>query len=221
MRCSSPHAEFGSARTPWTDTVCCGEQHRQNQEVMRLHVKDRLKFSKRARVASGGAVATFALLGSGLVAGSAPAVGAEAPEAPTMVKQTSTQESKAKRSAAQKTGASTLRCYRRCWGAVAVANRGAAWGGWYNAPTKYRAKRNAIRQCRNYSDFPRTCRWRVVTLNSCAATAVRIRNGWVVRVRSVYGKPTKRRAVRAALRKCRSDGRSCIRRGWVCTANRR
>jgi hypothetical protein len=167
-----------------------------------------MNVTRRIGLSLGGVATSLALLGSGLATASAPA-NAAAPEG----------ASTATQGAMVRSGVDA-RCFSRCWGAVAVANHGAAWGSWKNAPTKARAKRQAVRQCRGISDFPRTCHWQVATLNSCGATAVRMRQGWVVRYGRAGAKPTKHRAQRRALHRCQSDGRSCIRRGWVCTANR-
>jgi hypothetical protein len=180
-----------------------------NQEVMTLQVKERLRLSRRFRVASSGAIATLALLGSGLAA-SAPANAVEAPQAVPMVKQSVMVK---ERPTARRD------CFiPRCYGAIALANRDAAVGGVYNYASKFRALRAAKRQCRIHSNFPRSCRARGWVRNGCVALAIKRRaDGSVAR----WGRGvayTKRRAYRQALNYCARP--RCVKWAHVCTSRR-
>jgi hypothetical protein len=151
-----------------------------------MSLKGRRAVSRRVGVGFGTAVAAFALLGSGLVAGSASVTTASGPEAPSTVTQTSPAER------------------RDFWGAIKMANDG-AFGKATNRRTAKRAERAAGRKCRR--DTSHRCNTAsVTTANSCGAIAFRMRNGTVVKAVSVAGQSTRRRAARVALRSCESDG---------------
>jgi hypothetical protein len=151
---------------------------------------------------SGAAGAAFALL-AGLVVGFAPAAtGTPAPAAvaPADVKQTQPAER------------------RGYWGAIKLAKDGTT-GKATNRRTARRAERAAARRCRQ--DTPFRCDMTSTTFShSCGAIAIRMRRGTVVLAVGQSGQATKRRAARAAVRSCESDGGNCRLAAAVCTRGR-
>lgn len=166
-----------------------------------MGTRGRAERSRRVRVASGGVVAALALLGSGLVPGSGPAASAA--------------ESPAAHAAANQPSQAERRAY---WGAIKLAKDGTT-GKATNRRTERRAMRAAGRKCR--SDTPYRCNTATVSVSrACGAIAVRMRNGFVIKAVAQAGYPTRRRAARATVRACRSDGRRCRVAATVCTRGR-
>jgi hypothetical protein len=175
---------------------------------MTLQVLKRLRQSRRVKGGSAAAIATLALLGSGLAASTAPAASVEAPAAVPTVKQSSTMSEKP-----------TARRDCRtpyCWGSIAVAAGDNRVGWAYNYMHKWRVKRAALNTCKSRSRYPRTCRVLVWRRNGCAAVAVKLRAGGSVSAWGAGHAYGVRRAKRLALNDCGYP--RCYIRKWVCTA---
>lgn len=98
------------------------------------------------------------------------------------------------------------------YGAIAVASDG-AWGRSWNYRKKSRAGKRAMWQCRQASDYPKTCEKVAWVRNGCLAVAVRWNGDFINR----YGwaaRSSKKKAYRAAKRKC---GKRCVRLASVCS----
>jgi hypothetical protein len=177
-----------------------------------MSLRSRLAMSRRVKIGSATAVAGLALLGSGLsapVSASAPTVEAPAPAVQKAVKQETKQNAKQ---------AARRDCrVPNCWGAIQMAYGDGLAAYSYNYASKRRAHQAAHRLCDRHTRYP--CRRIVATRNSCAAVAVRWNgHGGIARWAASWGYPSKRTAIRRALRKCRSDGGRCSKRIHVCTS---
>jgi Domain of unknown function (DUF4189) len=176
--------------------------------IMRL--KDRLAMSRRVKVASGVALAGFALLGSGLAASTASAASpVQAPAAPTIKQSTMVQER----------AADQLRCRRPyCYGAIALAYGDTVAGLSNKASSKRAAFRNAVAECRRLSNYP--CHRIGWVRNGCAAIAVKKdgrrvdKYGFAV---ARYANPAVRKAKRHCKWNERPVGRPCLKTAYICT----
>lgn len=178
----------------------------------------RLDVSRRVKIASGTTLATFGLLGSGLVVGSGPAAqGAEAPAPAPVVQKTAKDMGTAVGPAAKDTSATQrVAC---CWGAIHLSYQRDKVGLANQKRTKFRANRRAHRDCLSKTRFPcHKIMGRRAIHDSCGALAVRERrDGSVRKYGWSTGFQTKRGAKRRALNECRGSGRRCFVRAWVCT----
>ncbi|MEZ5186928.1 MAG: DUF4189 domain-containing protein [Candidatus Nanopelagicales bacterium] len=103
----------------------------------------------------------------------------------------------------------------RYYGAIALSRADGAVGWSYNFKTKRKAGKRALRECKDASDTPWSCKKIAWVRNGCLALAVRWNsNGTIARYAWGLGR-NKRPAYENALRKC---GSKCKRRAYTCTA---
>ena len=101
----------------------------------------------------------------------------------------------------------------RWYGAIALAFDDGAYGTSWNYKTKRKALKRAQKECKNYSDYPSSCRKIAWVRNGCLAVAV-LWNGSMV---ADYGgglARSKRKAYLNALDDCGPD---CKKRAYTCT----
>lgn len=106
---------------------------------------------------------------------------------------------------------------RKNFGALHVNFRDFQGGYSYDKRTKKAAKKSSMKMCRSRSTHDKNCKLAAWVRNGCAAVAVRIKNGKVVKARTAIAF-TKKKAVRKAKRKV---GARAKRYSYVCTTRYR